>query len=187
MGRDSGATLQLCGGWPEGVEGCSARHASFTQKKSRSRPSSILSVPSTKPGGWGANILHIHAIGPALLVPYAKVLGMKVVFTHHGPDYDRDKWGLAAKTMLKLGERMGCMFADDVIVISDVIRNLISRKYGRTNRVHLIYNGVSRPEVCDFFLNISRNWVSRKEGTFWACAASSPKRTCIILCKHLPG
>ena len=98
----------------------------------------------------GADILHIHAIGPALLVPYAKVLGMKVVFTHHGPDYDRDKWGLAAKTMLKLGERMGCMFADDVIVISDVIRNLISRKYGRTNRVHLIYNGVSRPEVCDF-------------------------------------
>lgn len=85
----------------------------------------------------GADILHIHAIGPALLVPYAKMLGMKVVFTHHGPDYDRDKWGLAAKTMLKLGERMGCMFADDVIVISDVIRNLISRKYGRTNRVHL--------------------------------------------------
>ena len=26
-------------------------------------------------------------------VPYAKLLGMKVVFTHHGPDYDRDKWG----------------------------------------------------------------------------------------------
>ena len=26
-------TLQLCGGWPEGVEGCSARHASFSQEK----------------------------------------------------------------------------------------------------------------------------------------------------------
>lgn len=98
----------------------------------------------------GADVLHIHAIGPALLVPYAKILGMKVVFTHHGPDYDRDKWGFAAKTMLKLGERMGCMFADDVIVISDVIRNLIKRKYGRTQHVHLIYNGVSQPEICDF-------------------------------------
>ena len=86
-----------------------------------------------------ADILHIHAIGPALLVPYAKMLGMKVVFTHH-----------AAKTMLKLRERMGCMFADDVIVISDVIRNLIKRKYGRTQRVHLIYNGVSQPEICDY-------------------------------------
>lgn len=97
----------------------------------------------------GADILHVHAIGPALLVPYARILGMKVVFTHHGPDYDRDKWGFAAKTMLKLGERMGCMFADDVIVISDVIRNLIARKYGRTKNVHLIYNGVPKPDICD--------------------------------------
>ena len=98
----------------------------------------------------GADILHIHAIGPALLVPYAKMLGMKVVFTHHGPDYDRDKWGFAAKTMLKLGERMGCMFADEVIIISDVIRNLIKQKYNRTQHVHLIYNGVSQPEICDY-------------------------------------
>lgn len=98
----------------------------------------------------GADIIHIHAIGPALLVPYAKMLGMKVVFTHHGPDYDRDKWGFAAKAMLRLGERMGCMFADEVIVISDVIRNLIRGKYGRTQHIHLIYNGVSQPEVCDF-------------------------------------
>ena len=97
-----------------------------------------------------ADILHIHAIGPALLVPYAKMKGMKVVFTHHGPDYDRDKWGFAAKTMLKLGERMGCMFADEVIVISDVIRNLIKRKYNRTKHVHLIYNGVSQPEICGY-------------------------------------
>ena len=98
----------------------------------------------------GADVLHVHAIGPALLVPYAKLLGMKVVFTHHGPDYDRDKWGFAAKTILKLGERMGCMFADDVIVISNVIKNLIAKKYGRTKNVHLIYNGVSEPEICDY-------------------------------------
>lgn len=98
---------------------------------------------------FGADIVHIHAIGPALLVPYAKVLGMKVVFTHHGPDYDRDKWGLAAKTMLKLGETMGCKFADHVIVISNVIKELIAKRCGRTENVHLIYNGVPEPEICD--------------------------------------
>lgn len=97
-----------------------------------------------------ADIVHIHAIGPALLVPYAKLLGMKVVFTHHGPDYDRDKWGMVAKSILKLGERMGSIFADDVIVISNVIRNIIRQKYGRTKNVHLIYNGVSAPEICDY-------------------------------------
>ena len=98
----------------------------------------------------GADVLHIHAIGPALLVPYAKLLGMKVVFTHHGPDYDRDKWGGTAKTMLKLGESMGCKFADHVIVISDVIKRLIAERCGRTENVHLIYNGVPEPEICEF-------------------------------------
>lgn len=96
----------------------------------------------------GADIVHIHAIGPALVAPYAKMRGLKVVFTHHGPDYDRDKWGFAAKTMLKLGETLGCKFADHVIVISDVIKNLIARRCGRTKNVHLIYNGVPEPEVC---------------------------------------
>lgn len=98
----------------------------------------------------GADVLHIHAIGPALLVPYAKLLGMKVVFTHHGPDYDRDKWGFAAKTMLKLGESMGCKFADHVIVISDVIKRLIAERCDRTKNVHLIYNGVPEPEFCEY-------------------------------------
>lgn len=94
------------------------------------------------------DMLHIHAIGPALLVPYAKLLGMKVVFTHHGPDYDRDKWGWVAKSILKLGETMGCTFADHVIVISNVIKDLIAQRCKRTKNVHLIYNGVPAPEFC---------------------------------------
>ena len=71
------------------------------------------------------------------------------MFTHHGPDYDRDKWGFFAKTMLKLGERVGTIFANEVIVISEVINDLLVRKYGRKD-CHLIYNGVPEPEVCDF-------------------------------------
>lgn len=96
-----------------------------------------------------ADVVHIHAIGPALLVPFARLLGMKVVFTHHGPDYDREKWGFAAKTMLKLGERLGTIFANEVIVISEVINNLLVQKYGRRD-CHLIYNGVQKPNLCDY-------------------------------------
>lgn len=98
----------------------------------------------------GADILHIHAIGPALVTPYAKMRGLKVVFTHHGPDYDRDKWGFVAKSMLKLGERLGCRYADHVIVISNVIKNLIASRYGRTEKVSLIYNGVPVPDICSY-------------------------------------
>ena len=95
-----------------------------------------------------ADVVHIHAIGPALLTPFARLLGMKVVFTHHGPDYDRNKWGFAAKTMLRFGERMGCMFANEVIVISEVINDILVRKYGRKD-CHLIYNGVPTPDKID--------------------------------------
>lgn len=98
----------------------------------------------------GADVVHIHAIGPALVTPLARMLGIKVVFTHHGPDYDRDKWGAAAKFMLRLGEKMGCAFADRVIVISDVIRNIIAHKHGRTAGVSLVYNGVPAADKCHF-------------------------------------
>jgi glycosyltransferase involved in cell wall biosynthesis len=91
-----------------------------------------------------ADIVHIHAIGPAILTPVARLLRLKVVFTHHGADYERKKWGKAAKMMLKFGERMGCMFANEVIVISDVINQTVKRKYNRTD-AHLIYNGVPAP------------------------------------------
>lgn len=93
-----------------------------------------------------ADIIHIHAIGPALVTPFARLLGLKVVFTHHGPDYDRDKWGIAAKLMLRIGERMGVKFANEVIVISEVINSILKEKYNRTD-AHLIYNGVPAPNV----------------------------------------
>lgn len=95
-----------------------------------------------------ADILHIHAIGPALFVPFAKLLGLKVVFTHHGPDYDRAKWGSFAKAILKLGERFAARKADQIIVISEVIRKLMESKYGRLN-TNLIFNGFSSPVFSD--------------------------------------
>ncbi|MGL5014243.1 MAG: glycosyltransferase family 4 protein [Bacteroidales bacterium] len=95
-----------------------------------------------------ADLLHIHAIGPAILTPFAKLLGLKVLFTHHGPDYDRQKWGRLAKFILKMGERMGTKYADEVIVISSVIAESLNRLYGRDN-TNLIYNGVPKPNKSD--------------------------------------
>lgn len=92
-----------------------------------------------------ADILHIHSIGPALIAPIARLLGLKVVFTHHGPDYDREKWNKIAKFMLRLGEKMGVKYANEIIVISNVINDIIKKKYGRTD-AHLIYNGVPEPD-----------------------------------------
>lgn len=93
----------------------------------------------------GADVVHIHAIGPALMTPLARLLGLKVVCTNHGPDYDRQKWGTAAKLMLKAGEWCMARFAHRIISISNVITGILRDRYGRTEGVELIYNGVERP------------------------------------------
>ena len=89
-----------------------------------------------------ADIVHIHAVGPSLMAPLAKILGMKVVVTHHGPDYDRQKWGKLSKGVLRLGEKMGATYANNVIVISQHIRKIVNSKYPKQDNVSLIHNGV---------------------------------------------
>lgn len=103
----------------------------------------ILKARSLKP-----DILHVHSIGPSIMIPMARLLGLKVVMTNHGPDYDRQKWGRLAKTALKTGERLGTLFANRVIVISQVIGNIIESRYGRRDS-SLIYNGVNKPAKSD--------------------------------------
>lgn len=90
-----------------------------------------------------ADCVHIQAIGPSIALPFAKLLGLKVVMTHHGPDYDREKWGWLARMILHLGERFAAYWADEIISISTVISNILKEKYNRTERVHLIYNGIT--------------------------------------------
>ena len=90
-----------------------------------------------------ADVVHIHAVGPSLMVPFARLLGLKVVTTNHGPDYDRKKWGFFAKTMLKLGERFGAKYSNEVISISHTIQDSLKANYGRDS--HLIFNGVNIP------------------------------------------
>jgi glycosyltransferase involved in cell wall biosynthesis len=86
------------------------------------------------------DILHIHCIGPAIVTPIARLFGLKVVVTHHGPDYDREKWGFLARCVLLMGERFGMRNSHERIAISRAIASLILTRHDRTS--HLIPNGV---------------------------------------------
>ncbi len=131
----------------------------------------FLSILKAK--SWGADIVHIHAVGPSLVIPFARLLGMKVVMTNHGPDYDRQKWGKAAKFILKLGEYVGGKFADNVIVISEPIRAIVKQRCGKDSR--LIFNGVQIPEIKtdDSFL---REYGLQKGGYIFTAARLVPEK-----------
>lgn len=86
------------------------------------------------------DIFHIHAVGPSLVVPLARFFRLPVVMTHHGPDYEREKWNRFARTMLEFGERLGVTYAQQRIVISNGIKELVQQKYNLESTV--IPNGV---------------------------------------------
>lgn len=101
------------------------------------------------------DIVHIQAIGPSLLTPLAKLMGLKVVITNHGPDYNRQKWGNLAKFVLRLGEKLGGLYANEVIVISAIIGDIVHKRCHR--QFNLIPNGVTLPqrnEKSDFLTQI---------------------------------
>jgi glycosyltransferase involved in cell wall biosynthesis len=110
------------------------------------------------------DILHIHAVGPSLFVPLARLLGMKVVVTNHGPDYMRKKWPLPAKLFLKFCERMGMNYANEVITIAGNIADDISKKYGRESTV--IPNGVEIPLKADTDVYIKKYGLEKKKYIF---------------------
>jgi len=89
--------------------------------------------------------VHIHGIGPAILTPVARLLGFKVVVTHHGPDYERKKWGKGAKLVLRQGEKWAARWAHEIISVSQTIRDQLRQKYGRESIY--IPNGVTLPEI----------------------------------------
>ncbi len=87
------------------------------------------------------DFLHVHSIGPSILIPAARLLGHKVVMTHHGQDYARQKWGKFAKLMLRAGEFFGVKFAAKVIAVSGPAKDFLAKKYKRHD-VLFVPNGV---------------------------------------------
>lgn len=93
------------------------------------------------------DILHIHAIGPSILIPIARLFGLRIVMTHHGPDYQRKKWGRLAKIILRFGEYLGVQSAHGIIAVSEDIADEIKRKYKR--KACVIPNGVQPARFFD--------------------------------------
>ena len=92
------------------------------------------------------DVVHIHAEGPAFFSWIPKICGKKVVVTVHGLDWQREKWksGFGAK-FIHQGERNAVKYADEIIVLSEGVKEYFQETYGRNTR--FIPNGVNKPEI----------------------------------------
>ena len=92
------------------------------------------------------DVIHFHSIGPSSLIPLAKIIkpGVPVISTFHTEDYFHKKWGMLARTYLRLGEIISCLLADKTIVVSRSLKKKADKKY--KIHTHYIPNGVSLPK-----------------------------------------
>lgn len=92
-----------------------------------------------------AQVVHIHAEGPAFMSWMPKLFGKKVIVTVHGLNWQCKKWenSFGSKYILA-GEKMAVRFADEIIVLNRQTQEYFRDTYGR--KTLWIPNGVSRPE-----------------------------------------
>jgi len=91
------------------------------------------------------DLVHYHAMLPALFSAIPRFRGMRSVVTLHGLDWQRERWGPAAKGVLRLGERAAVYFPDATVVVSRTMQRYFRERYHKETRY--IPNGVNIPSL----------------------------------------
>ncbi len=119
------------------------------------------------------DVIHYHAEGPCAMLWLPHFLKRKVVVTIHGLDWQRAKWGNFASFVIKFGERMAAKYADDVIVLSDNVKQYFADVYQR--EVTYIPNGINRPKPQGAAV-IDEKYGLKKDGYFLFLARIVPEK-----------
>jgi len=88
-----------------------------------------------------SDVVHYHALGPALFSFLPRLFGKKTVVTVQGLDWQRKKWGRIAVKVLRLGEQAAVKFPNATMVVSQTLQWHYQSCYG-TQPVY-IPNGTS--------------------------------------------
>ena len=83
----------------------------------------------------GYDIVHYHALGPALFSWIPRIFGMKTAVTVQGLDWQRKKWGRIASGVLLAGEKASAQFPDATMVVSKELQ----RRYAENRSIESFY------------------------------------------------
>ncbi|MFN8644334.1 MAG: glycosyltransferase family 4 protein [Candidatus Binatia bacterium] len=86
------------------------------------------------------DIVQYHALGPSLFAGLPRLRGVRTVASIRGLDWQREKWGRAARLALKTCERLSHRLPNGVSVVSRTLQEHYRARYGA--RVTWIPNGV---------------------------------------------
>jgi len=81
------------------------------------------------------DIVHYHALGPALFSFLPRLAGARTAVTVQGLDWQRKKWGRLASAVLRMGERASVKFPNATMVVSQALQ----QRYRETHGIKAFY------------------------------------------------
>jgi glycosyltransferase involved in cell wall biosynthesis len=76
------------------------------------------------------DIVHYHALGPALFSFLPRLFGAKTAVTVQGLDWQRKKWGRLASSVLQAGERASVQLPNGTMVVSQALQQRYREVHG---------------------------------------------------------
>jgi glycosyltransferase involved in cell wall biosynthesis len=76
------------------------------------------------------DVVHYHALGPALFSFVPRMLGKRTAVTVQGLDWQRKKWGRLASAVLRLGERASVQLPNGTMVVSRALQQRYREIHG---------------------------------------------------------
>jgi glycosyltransferase involved in cell wall biosynthesis len=123
------------------------------------------------------DIVHYHALGPALFSWIPRLLGKKTLVTVQGLDWRRKKWGGVASAVLRTGEWAAARFPNATMVVSRTLQEHYRGHYPR-NTV-LVPNGTYlRERRAAGYL---ASWNLEPENYLLFLGRFSPEKNCDLL------
>jgi glycosyltransferase involved in cell wall biosynthesis len=89
------------------------------------------------------DLVHYHALGPALFSFLPRIARAKTAVTVQGLDWQRKKWGRVASAVLRLGERASVNLPNATMVVSKVLQQRYRETHG-TEALYVPNGGVLR-------------------------------------------
>ncbi|MDO8684186.1 MAG: glycosyltransferase family 4 protein [Armatimonadota bacterium] len=89
------------------------------------------------------DIVHYHSAGKAMFTVFPRIFGKRCVSTIHGAEWQRDKWGAGARTVLRAAEWAAVRFPHAAISVSKCLKSYLEEKYHR--RIRYIPSAVNDP------------------------------------------
>src|SRR5208282_1267832 len=102
------------------------------------------------------DVVHYHALGPALFSRFPRWFGKKTLVTVQGLDWQRRKWGRLASYVLRMGERASVRLPNGTMVVSQTLHQRYREEHGVDS--YYVPNGVTlrrrrEPrQICDWGL-----------------------------------